>query len=144
MRRNSSNWHQRATWGMTLGLIAALALLLALRPGVMGSLSSSFEYDTLDFWFALREARQSRSVGIIAVDEATVRRWNGQSFRADEIALIVRKLKNAGAKGVALNFPTLCDPLLRFQDENVLIEAMRFNGRVVLPLELRQIEIANP
>ncbi|HEX9996402.1 MAG TPA: ATP-binding protein, partial [Abditibacterium sp.] len=47
-------------------------------------------------------------------------------------------------KGVALNFPTLCDPLLRFQDENVLIEAMRFNGRVVLPLELRQIEIANP
>lgn len=137
MSRTFANWHRRTTWGMMLGLVAALALLLALRPGVLGSLSSTFEYDTLDFWFALRDARRSRHVGIIAIDEATLRRWNGESFRARDVAKLLRLLKNAGAKGVELNIPQICDPGLTFNGQDELIAAMRDNGRVVLPLEMR-------
>ena len=50
----AANWHGRATWGMTIGLIISLALLLLLRPGVLGGLTGTLEYDTLDFWFRLR------------------------------------------------------------------------------------------
>ncbi|RZA27504.1 MAG: CHASE2 domain-containing protein, partial [Proteobacteria bacterium] len=140
MPRKFSNWQQRTTWGMALGLFAALALLLTLRPSVLGTLSTTFEYDTLDFWFSLRDARRSRTVGIVAIDEATIRRWNGDSFRARDIAELLRQLKNAGAAGVALNLPQLCDPKLTFPGEADLISAMQENGRVVLPIELRQFD----
>lgn len=139
----ASNWHQRATWGMTLGLIAALSLLVTLRPGVLGALSTSFEYDTLDFWFALRDARQSQSVAILAIDEATVRRWNGDSFRATDIARTLDLLKESGASGVALSLPQLCDPNLRFEGEAQLVAAIKANGRVTLPLELRSTSAGN-
>ncbi|HEX8462979.1 MAG TPA: CHASE2 domain-containing protein [Abditibacterium sp.] len=142
--RYSSNWHQRATWGMTLGLIAALGLLLMLRPGFLGALSSSFEYDTLDFWFTLRDARQAQQVTIVAIDEATVRRWNGDTFRAADVARALKLLDEAGARGVALNLPQLCDAQLKFPGEAQLIAAMRQNGRVVLPLELRQFDANAP
>ncbi len=141
MSRTSSNWHQRATWGMALGLIAALGLLLTLRPGILGPLATSFEYDTLDFWFALRDSRQSNRVTILAIDEATVRGWNGQNFHAPDIARAIRLLQGAGANGIALHLPQLCDPQLRFAGEVDLLAAMRA-GKVVLPLELRQFEAA--
>jgi signal transduction histidine kinase len=144
MSRTFSNWHRRTTWGMMLGLIAALSLLLTLRPGVLGSLSNTFEYDTLDFWFGLRDARRSRHVGIVAIDEATIRRWNGDSFRARDVAKLLRLLKNAGARGVELNIPQLCDPALTFQGQDDLIDAMRENGRVVLPLEMRKFDPDRP
>ncbi|PQV63400.1 PAS domain S-box-containing protein [Abditibacterium utsteinense] len=137
---NSSNWHQRATWGMTLGLIAALSLLLTLRPGVLGALSTSFEYDTLDFWFALRDARQSQNVAILAIDETTVRKWNGENFRARDLSRALLLLQKFGARGVALNLPQLCDPNLHFDGEGELIAAIKKNGRVTLPLELRLID----
>ncbi|MBW3637015.1 MAG: CHASE2 domain-containing protein [Armatimonadetes bacterium] len=142
MSRTSSNWHQRATWGMALGLIAALSLLLTLRPGFLGPLATSFEYDTLDFWFALRDPRQSNRVTILAIDEATVRDWNGQNFRARDIARAIRLLDGAGASGIALNLSQLCDPQLRFEGEAELIAAMRAGTKVVLPLELRQPQAA--
>jgi signal transduction histidine kinase/CHASE2 domain-containing sensor protein len=129
---------------MMLGLIAALGLLLTLRPGIMGSVSSAFEYDTLDFWFALRDARPSQNVGIVAIDEATLRRWDGESFRASDVARVIRLLKGAGAKGVALNLPQLCDPLLTFRGEDDFIAAMQENGRVVLPIEMRQYDADYP
>ncbi len=140
----ASNWHQRATWGMTLGLIAALSLLLTLRPGVLGALSTSFEYDTLDFWFALRDARQSQNVAVLAIDEATIRRWNGENFRARDIARAILLLQKSGARGVALDLPQLCDANLKFEGEAELIAAMKQNGRVTLPLELREIAAKNP
>lgn len=143
MSPNSFNWHQRTTWGMTLGLIAALGLLLTLQPGVFGSLAASFEYDTLDFWFALRDTRQSSQVGIVAIDEATLRRWNG-GFRARDLARVVRLLRGAGARDVALDLPQLCDARLRFDGQEELAAAMRANGRVTLPLAVRPLEVTAP
>ncbi len=140
MSRTSSNWHQRATWGMAIGLIVALALLLVLRPGILGGLSTSFEYDTLDFWCALREARRSNAVVVVAIDEATLRRWQGDSFRAPDVARAVTLLGQAGAGSVALDLPQLCDPGLHFEGETALVRAIKANGRVVLPLEMRPLQ----
>ncbi len=137
MSRTSSNWHQRATWGMAIGLVVALSLLLTLRPGVLGGLSSSLEYDTLDFWFALRDTRQSSGVAIVAIDEATLRRWGGNSFRAPDVARAIGLMSAAGARSIALDVPQLCDPNLHFRGEKTLIAAIQASGRVVLPLDLR-------
>ena len=131
----TSNWHSRATWGMTLGLLISLALLLLVRPGLFGPVAAALEYDTLDFWFTLREPRTLKSVGVIAVDEATVRRWNGRTFDARDIARTIRALKTAGARTVALDFPLLNDPLLQLEGTPQLAQAMREHGRVVLPLQ---------
>lgn len=131
----ASAWHGRATWGMTLGLIIALALLLLLRPGFLGGLTGTLEYDTLDFWFRLRPERESESVAIIAVDEATVRRWKGRTFDGRDIAQLVRELDKAGARGIALNFPQLGDLQLAVDGQSELAAAMRAQGAVTLPLQ---------
>ena len=132
------HWHSRATWGMTLGLIIALSLLLALRPSVLGGLAETLEYDTLDFWFRLRPERVSERVAIVAVDAATVRRWNGRSFEARDVAALVRALQNSGARAIALDFPQLGELALPAADIRSLAAAMRAQGAVALPLSFEQ------
>ena len=131
----ASAWHGRATWGMTLGLIIALALLLLLRPGFLGGLTGTLEYDTLDFWFRLRSERTSDRVAIVAVDEATVRRWKGRTFDGRDLALLVRELDRAGARAIALNFPQLGDLKLSVDGQDELAAAMRAQGAVTMPLQ---------
>ena len=131
----ASNWHGRATWGMTIGLIIALALLLLLRPNFLGGLAGTLEYDTLDFWFRLRSERTSEQVAIVAVDEATVRRWKGRTFDGRDIARLVRGLNRVGARGIALNFPQLGDLGLTVDGQTELAAAMRAQGAVTLPLQ---------
>ncbi len=127
----------RLTWGMAQGLVIALALLFLLRPGALGGLAHTLEWDTLDWWFGLRAPRSARSTAILAVDEATIARWNGRVFEARDVALALRELKGRGAKAVALDFPSLCEVPLGASDADELASAMRFNGAVTLPLALR-------
>ena len=131
----SLTWHSRATWGMTLGLIVALSLLLLFRPSVVGGVATTLEYDTLDFWFSLRPQRTSRRVAIVAVDQPTVRRWNGRTFDGRDVALLVRELHQAGVVAVALNFPQLGDLQLPIQSKAELEAALRAQGAVTLPLQ---------
>jgi len=128
----------RVTWGMAQGLLLALALLLALRPGVGGSGANPLEWSVLDLWSSLREAPPSRSVAILCVDEATMRRWNGRTFDGNDIAHALRELKIHGARAVALDFPTLCDGRSDMNGRGALLDALRFNGRVALPFEFRR------
>ena len=131
----ASAWHGRATWGMTLGLIIALALLLLLRPGFLGGVTGALEYDTLDFWFRLRAERPSEQVAVLAVDEATVRRWQGRTFDGHDLATLVRDLNKAGVSAIALNFPQLGDLKLEVNGQDELVAAMRAQGAVTLPLQ---------
>ena len=132
----ASQWHGRATWGMTIGLIISLALLLLLRPGFPGGLASALEYDTLDLWFRLRSERPVERVAIVAVDEATVRRWKGRTFDGRDIARLVARLDEAGARSIALNFPQLGDLQLAVDGQTELAAAMRVQGGVTLPLQM--------
>lgn len=132
----ASQWHGRATWGMTIGLIISLALLLLLRPGFVGGLAGALEYDTLDLWFRLRAERPAERVAIVAVDEATVRRWKGRTFDGRDIARLVEQLDKAGARSIALNFPQLGDLQLAIDGQSELAAAMRAQGGVTLPLQL--------
>ena len=127
--------YSRATWGMTIGLIIALALLMLWRPGVLGSLTTALEYDTLDFWFRLRPQRTSQRVAIVAVDEATVRRWKGRSFDGRDVAALVRDLRDAKVRAVALNFPQLGDLQMPVDGKAELEAALRAQGAVTLPLQ---------
>ena len=140
----ASNWHGRATWGMTLGLIIALALLLLLRPAFLGGVTGALEYDTLDLWFRLRAERPSDEVAIIAVDEATVRRWKGRTFDGRDIAQLVRELDRADVKAIALNFPQLGDLALAVDGQAELAAAMRAQGAVTLPLQFGEEDWQTP
>lgn len=127
----------RVTWGMAQGLLVALGVLFLLRPQVLGNLSNSLEWDTLDFWFSLRAPRSPDSVVVLAVDEATVARWGRRSFEAHDVATALRELKKRRARAVALQLPALCDSSLSPSERAELASAIRFNGAVTLPLELR-------
>ena len=132
----ASQWHSRATWGMTIGLIISLALLLLLRPGFLGGMAGALEYDTLDLWFRLRAERPTEKVAIVAVDEATVRRWKGRTFDGRDIARLIELLDKAGARSIALNFPQLGDLQLAVDGQQEMAAAMRAQGAVTLPLQL--------
>ena len=140
----ASQWHGRATWGMTIGLIISLALLLLLRPGFAGGLAGALEYDTLDLWFRLRSERPTDKVAIVAVDEATVRRWKGRTFDGRDIARLVRQLDGAGARAIALNFPQLGDLQLAVEGQDELAAAMRAQGAVTLPLQFGEESWESP
>jgi len=134
----------RVTWGMAQGLLIALALLLALRPGVLSHGTNPLEWATLDLWSSLRDAPRSRSVALLCVDEATMRRWNGRTFDGNDVALALRELKQHGARAVALDFPLLCDAKNPLQGRENFLQALRFNGRVALPFEFRRRAPALP
>ena len=127
---------------MTLGLVAALLLLVLLRPGALGPLATSLEYDTLDFWFSLRDPRPSQSVAILAVDDTTLRRWDGRPFEARDIARLLALCKENRVRAVALAFPSL--PAARGDDLAILGDALRENGPVCLPFDLQNSRGAAP
>lgn len=122
---------------MTLGLVASLALLLLLRTAVLRPLGATLEYDTLDFWFSLRDVRPSQSVGVLAIDEATIRRWAGRPLDGKDLARILRNLKAAGVRTVAFATPSMCDPALRISGEGEFLEAMRIGPAVTVPIDFR-------
>jgi signal transduction histidine kinase/CHASE2 domain-containing sensor protein len=92
----------RATWGMSIGLAAALFVMLLLRHHTIGQ---RFAYDSLDVWFNLRDGRTSNRVGIVAIDSETVRGWDGRLFDDRDLARTLRALKKAGVSSVAIALP---------------------------------------
>ena len=102
-------WRQQATWGALLGGVIALLILLLLANRPSGA---SLEHDTLDFWFSLRGSTAtapSDKVAILAVDEATLRRWNGRSFDADDVGKLLQLLRAQGVVSAALAWRGLAD-----------------------------------
>lgn len=108
-RRASTDWRQRATWGMVIGLVTALVTLALI---VNLPLGAGLEYNTLDLWCRLRGPLPSNDVAIIEVDEATVRRWGGRSFDAPDVGRLLRLLPHYHIRAAALPFYTLTDPVL--------------------------------
>jgi len=130
----------RATWGMSIGLAAALFVLLLLKHHPVGQ---RFEFDSLDVWFNLREGTSSRRVSIVAIDEPTMRAWKGRPFNGRDVALVLRRLKKAGAIEVSMALPSLCGSrasggsILTADDVAAMGPAMRETGFVFLPLLAR-------
>ncbi len=95
-KRRADNWRLSAAWdtgrGVLLGCGVALFVLLLLANLPIGG---KLQYDTLDFWFRLRDPLLPRAVAILAVDEATVYRWGGRNFNASDVARLLRELKNS-------------------------------------------------
>jgi len=129
-------WRQQATWGTILGGIIALLILSLLARHPSGA---SLEQDTLDFWFSLRGASAatapSDGVAILAVDEATLRRWNGRTFDAADVGTLVGLLKARGVVSTALAWRGLADGSLLSDDDTTFINNLTASGNVYLPLQ---------
>jgi signal transduction histidine kinase/CHASE2 domain-containing sensor protein len=125
---------------MTIGLAAALFVMLLLKHHPVGQ---RFEFDSLDVWFNLRPPSASQRVAVVAIDEDTVRRWNGRAFNGRDMARLLRTLKGARTSSVSLAIPSLSGPrksggaILSREDVDALIPALRQSGAVVLPLLAR-------
>jgi signal transduction histidine kinase/CHASE2 domain-containing sensor protein len=121
---------------MTLGLVMALATLLLLSSHPIGW---SLEHDTLDFWFSLRNAtspatQPSQGVAVLALDDATLRRWQGRVFDERDVGRLLRLLKDEGAAAATLTWPMLTDSRLRLPDQNLLARDLKASGIACLPL----------
>jgi signal transduction histidine kinase/CHASE2 domain-containing sensor protein len=110
-RGGDAQWRRevqsRPTWGMTIGLAAALFVLLLLKHHPVGQ---RFEFDSLDVWFNLREGTTSNRVALAAIDEETIRAWNGRTFDGAGVALLLRRLEQASVASTTLALPALCGP----------------------------------
>jgi signal transduction histidine kinase/CHASE2 domain-containing sensor protein len=134
-RRVSGNPHS-ATRGMMLGLIVSLATLLLLSNHHAGQ---GLENDTLDFWFGLRnvtspDMQPSQHVAVVAVDEATLRRWRGRVFDAHDVGRLLRLLQNQQVAATVLTWPALTDDKLNLPGEVRLTEDITGSGIACLPL----------
>ena len=98
---------------MAVGLVIALFFLLVLRAAPLRGVASSLQYDTLDYWFALRDTHPMSNVGVVAIDESTVRRWQGRTFDATDVAALLRALKRAEAAGLPAAGPARITVLFR-------------------------------
>jgi CHASE2 domain-containing sensor protein/PAS domain-containing protein len=121
---------------MLLGLIVALATLLLLSNHPAGQ---GLENDTLDFWFGLRNAtspdmQPSQNVVVLAMDEATLRRWNGRVFEARDVGRLLNLLKDQGAAAAVLTWPALTDNQLYLSGEEHLRQGVTRGGIACLPL----------
>ncbi len=130
----------RASWGMSIGLAAALFVTLLLKHHPVGQ---RFEFDSLDIWFNLRDGTSSNRVALAVIDDATVRSWNGRTFNGRDVALLLRRLKKNGVLSVSLALPSACGSrsaggsALAPQDVASLEPAVRETGFVFLPLMAR-------
>jgi CHASE2 domain-containing sensor protein len=128
------NWRHGPAWGVLLGWIAGLVTLLVTANHPLGA---RLQYDTLDFWFRLRDPALPRAAAILAVDDATVQRWKGRDFDAKDTARLLRLLKSNGVRAVALAFPDLATHPLNPTDRAVLVAALRETGIGHLPMRFR-------
>ena len=95
----------RASWGMTIGLAAAVFTILLLR---YHSIGREFEYDSLDIWFNLRQGHTSNAVAVLEIDDATFARWNGRVFDAPDMARMLQILQRNRARAVVFALTGLC------------------------------------
>ena len=95
----------RASWGMTIGLAAAVFTILLLRYHPLGR---EFEYDSLDVWFNLRQGHTSNAVAVLEIDDETFARWNGRVFDAPDMARVLQILKENRARVAVFALTGLC------------------------------------
>jgi NtrC-family two-component system sensor histidine kinase KinB len=100
----SLDWRPRATWGMAMGVLTAFFTLLVLHFHAIGA---RFEYDTLDFWFSLHASSVSEQVAIVAIDDATIERWDGRIFNDRDMGRLLQLMKQNGVPVAALAVPSL-------------------------------------
>ncbi|MDQ3815511.1 MAG: CHASE2 domain-containing protein [Armatimonadota bacterium] len=129
--RKTADWRQSATWGTVVGLLTGIASLLLLTHHPLGA---TLEHDTLDFWFMVRNPRPPREVAILAVDEATVRRWGGNTFNDADVSRLLRLLPRYNVRAVALVFSNLTDRGLRYPHQEAFTSAIQTSGITHLPL----------
>ena len=132
--RRVENWQRTAAWGVLLGCTVALSILLLLSHSSSGD---RLQYDTLDFWFRLRDPLLPRAVAVLAIDEATVQRWQGRTFQANDISLLLRELKTQGVSAAALALPELATATLSERDQKTLARGLKASGIGFLPLHFR-------
>ncbi|HEY0075347.1 MAG TPA: CHASE2 domain-containing protein [Abditibacteriaceae bacterium] len=132
--KRAENWQRTAAWGVLLGCTVALSVLLLLSHSSIGG---RLQYDTLDFWFRLRDPLLPRAVAILAIDEDTIHRWNGRSVQADDISRLLRELKRQQVSAVALALPELATATLREREQKTLAQGLKQSGIGFLPLHFR-------
>lgn len=132
------HWRQSAAWdatrGVILGCCVALFVLLLLSQLPFGS---KLQYDTLDFWFRLRDPLLPRAVAILAIDDATIYRWGGRNFNAADIAQLLRELKAHRVGAAALAMPELASTTLSEAEQKTLARGLKQSGLGHLPLHFR-------
>ncbi len=138
-----SHWRQSAAWdvmrGGALGWGVALCVLLLLANLPIGG---KLQYDTLDFWFRLRDPLLPRAVAILAIDEATVYRWGGRNFNASDVAHLLLELKKHQVNAAALAMPELASTTLPEADQATLARGLKQSHIGHLPLHFREKEAA--
>ncbi len=127
-------WRQGPLWGVVVGCLTGLATILMTAHHPLGA---RLQYDTLDFWFRLRDPALPRDVAILAVDDETVQRWRGRDFDAPEIARLLRLLKNYRVRATALAFPDLATMPQNAGGQKSLARALKNTGIGHLPMRFR-------
>ena len=132
------HWRQSVAWdvarGVLLGCGVAFSVLLLLANLPIGG---KLQYDTLDFWFRLRDPLLPRAVAILAIDEATIYRWGGRNFNARDMARLLRELKAHQVGAVALAMPELASTTLPANDQKTLKSGLQQSRIGHLPLHFR-------
>ncbi|MFP4248599.1 MAG: CHASE2 domain-containing protein [Armatimonadota bacterium] len=127
--------------GVALGAFAVIMLL-----GALGHLQS-LENSLLRARFDLRGPREATpQVLLLAIEEGGLSGVSGDEAAATPwsrrgLADLVDRLDQAGASVIGLDLPALAGEVISAQapaDDELLAEAMRRHGRVVLPMVLRE------
>ena len=117
--------------GCMMGALMAAFFVFALARHPVGA---RFQYDTMDAWVGLRDPLSPGPVAVLAIDQATARRWGGYAtFDASDIARLLRLLKKAGVRSASF---TSYQVIASAPDgAGELARAMRETGLGCLPLD---------
>jgi len=118
---------------MVAGIMMGICSLLLLMNHPVGA---TLEHDTLDFWFMIRDPMPPREVAILAVDEATMRRWKGNTFNPADVGRLLRLLPRYGVRATALVFSGLTDRALIYPGQPSLAHDIKASGIAHLPLNI--------
>lgn len=127
-------WRRGPLWGVAVGWLTGLVTVLLTAHHPLGA---RLQYDTLDFWFLLRDPALPRAVAILAVDDETVQRWHGRDFDAADTARLLRLLHNHGVHAAALAFPDLATVSQSADGQKKLARALKETGIGHLPMRFR-------
>ena len=117
--------------GCVVGALLAAFFVFALARHPLGA---RFQYDTMDAWFGLRDPLLPGPVAVLAIDQATTRRWGGYAtFDAADIARLLRLLKKAGVRSASFTSYQVIASAPEQAGE--LARAMRETGLGCLPLD---------
>ncbi|HKC65688.1 MAG TPA: CHASE2 domain-containing protein, partial [Pyrinomonadaceae bacterium] len=122
----------------TLILLVSLSAVVAVTWFV-----PSFSAATLNMLFRLRGSLPPpNDVVIVAVDDASLQEVGNWPWPRSVMASVLDKITSANPRAVGLD--VIYAENSDTADDNLLTEAIRHNGRVVLPAQLTEVETAKP